>query len=84
MSSKAISPGLRRIHSSCKRTQTNSIHFHRKSGRSRSRTQTLSRSGAQKRVAPKSASMSETIVFVVIVVGLIFLAIMKYNHEQDY
>jgi hypothetical protein len=39
--------------------------------------------GSQKRVA-KIGDVGETMLFVAIVVGLIFLAIIKYNHEHDY
>ena len=55
---KGTSPALRRIRSSCRRTQINSIHFQRKSGCSRYRMQTLSKSEGRDRVLPKSASMS--------------------------
>jgi len=40
--------------------------------------------GSQTRGAKIGVDVGETILFVVIVVGLIFLAIMKYNHEHDY
>ena len=40
--------------------------------------------GSETRGAKIGVDVGETILFVVIVVGLIFLAIMKYNHEHDY
>lgn len=40
--------------------------------------------GPQRRAAQIGVNVGETILFVAIVAGLIFLAIVKYNHEHDY
>ena len=40
--------------------------------------------GSQTRAAKIGVDVGETILFVALVVGLIFLAIIKYNHEHDY
>jgi hypothetical protein len=40
--------------------------------------------GAQTRAAKIGVDVGETILFVAIVAVLIFLAIIKYNHEHDY
>jgi len=40
--------------------------------------------GSQTRAAKMGVGVGETMLFVAIVVGLIFLAIIKYNHEHDY
>jgi len=40
--------------------------------------------GSQTRAAKIGVDVGETILFVAIVAGLIFLAIVKYNHEHNY